>query len=93
MNLKERLFIREDLLSEEIDGEVVVLDLAGDKYFSLNQVGVVIWQALENGGATLEEILARMLEEFEVDEEIAREDAILFLHSLREANLLRTGLK
>lgn len=38
---------RPDVVWSAVDGEAVLLDLAGGYYFSLNRVGAVIWELLD----------------------------------------------
>ena len=38
---------RADLLSTEIDGELVMMDMDGGRYFNLNPIGTLIWRELE----------------------------------------------
>lgn len=35
-----------DLLSTEIDGELVMMDMESGQYFNLDQIGTVIWREL-----------------------------------------------
>jgi len=44
--------IATEVLSQEVNGETVLLDLTGECYFSLNQVGTRIWQLLKSGQAS-----------------------------------------
>lgn len=84
----ERFTLRSGLVVEEIDEEVVILDLAGDRYFSLNPVGLFIWRTLEEGATSLDEVVTRVIESFKVDDHLARRDAISFIDALRTANLV-----
>ena len=78
---------REGLHWVESDGEIVALDDRSVQYLSANPAGAVVWQALV-GGATREELLARVLEEFEVDQEVASRDLDGFLAELAKLGLL-----
>ena len=83
-----RLRLRRDGLHwVESDGEIVALDDRSLQYLSANPAAAVLWQALADG-ATREELLARLLAEFEVDEEIAAGDLDGFLAELRGLGLL-----
>ena len=72
----------------EADGEIVALDDRSLQYVSANPVGAVVWQALVEG-ATREELLARILEEFEVEEGVAARDLDGFLGELARLGLLQ----
>lgn len=53
----------------------------------LSETGAFLWGLLEKG-ADREELIARILEEYEVDEATAAADIDRFLMKLREADLL-----
>lgn len=53
----------------------------------LSESGAFLWNILQKG-ADREELIARMLEEYEVDEVTAATDIDRFIKKLREADLL-----
>ena len=53
----------------------------------LNEGGAFIFRQLQEG-ATAEELVARLLEEYDVDEAAARQDVDRFLAALKEADAL-----
>lgn len=83
----DRFTLRSDLVVEEVDDEVIVLDLEGNQYFGLNQVGWIIWQAIADEARALEEIVSDIASRFGIDETQAREDAEAFIIELFEAGL------
>lgn len=71
---------QQDLSWREVDGEVVVLDLASSTYFSLNGSGAVLWGALVDGADT--DALAQLLvERYGLAPDVAAVDAAAFLES------------
>lgn len=54
---------------------------------NLNEAGAFLWQLLEND-TTEDAVVAAMLEHYEVDEEVARNDVRKFIAQLNDANLL-----
>lgn len=54
---------------------------------NLNEVGAFLWRQLESD-TTVEAVLAAMLEEYEVDEAVAKADLEKFIKELEEANLI-----
>jgi hypothetical protein len=71
----------------EIEGEVIVLDLASSKYLRLNASGGVLWEAVQ-AGATTDELVSRLVEEFAIDQETAQKDVIHFVQACTERELL-----
>ena len=43
----DRFSISDEVLSQEVNGETLLLDLEGESYFGLNEVGTRIWQLLQ----------------------------------------------
>ena len=74
----------------EIEGEAVLVDPVRGRMVVLNPSGLVLWQALETGQSA-EELVGRLLEEFDVSESEARRDVDAFLGSLNERNLLEAA--
>lgn len=79
--------IPEDVLSRELDGEAVLLDLRSGRYFGLNATGARTW-ALMKEGFERADIAARIVEEFEVDLERARLDVDRFIDGLLDRGLI-----
>lgn len=53
----------------------------------LNESGAFVFRQLQEG-ATAEELMARLMEEYDVDEAAARQDVDRFLAELKEADAL-----
>jgi hypothetical protein len=77
----------EGLNWREIDGEVVVLDTEQSHYLNLNPTGSVLWLLLADG-ATQQQLVSKLVEEFAVDESTARGDVLAFVANCRENGLL-----
>lgn len=67
--------------------EVVLLHLVSQKYFSLNETGARIWAGIE-GGLTLEQIRAKLMEEFDVTAQAALESVTALVEELVAAKLV-----
>ena len=74
-------------MSRQLDDEVVILDVPSGRYFSLNAVGVVVWDRLADE-ATIDDLVDAVTAEFEVDPDTARSDIDGLVASLTEAGLL-----
>ena len=62
MNSRGRFRIADDVISEIIDGEAVILDAKAGVYFTLNRTATCVWQVIEEDGhlaRAREEILRR----------------------------------
>ncbi len=86
--LNDRRYItRDGVVARAVGDEMVLLDVNGGTYFTLNAVGSVIWQRL-GVGADLEGLVAAIIADFDVEPETARADAIEFLQMSTDAGLI-----
>jgi hypothetical protein len=70
-----------------VDGEAIVLDQRTWAYLSMNGTGALLWQRLV-AGASEPELVATLVESFELSEDQSRGDVNRFLTALREHDLL-----
>ena len=61
MNIKSKITLSKNVFAQEIDEETIILDSVTQEYFSINEIGKVIWSLLEEK-KNLEEIKAEMLD-------------------------------
>jgi hypothetical protein len=85
--LTSNVTISPEVLFQEVGGEAVLLDLASETYFGLDDVGTRIWQLLQENGE-LVAIRDRMLEEYEVEAARLEEDLLSHIERLAEAGLV-----
>lgn len=74
-------------ISRVVDGEAVIVLPESGQVGVLNEVGTRVWE-LADGTRSLEEIVAAILEEFEVTPERARQDVDAFVQELVEKGML-----
>ena len=84
--------IKKEFITRTIAGETVVVPTGAaaarlNGMITLNDTGAFLWNFLQEDH-TKEELLAAMLEEFEVDEACAREDIEGFTGVLMEQGML-----
>ena len=65
-----------------VDGTGVILDVDTLQVFTLNETGMFLVEALSEGAADREGLIDRLLETFDVEEDIAGEDVDLFIADL-----------
>jgi hypothetical protein len=76
-----------DVLSAHLEGESVLLDVASKRYFQLNASAAVLWRGLEHG-SSLEVLVERLQERFQVDRTTAEASVKKVIETLRENGLL-----
>lgn len=80
--------IKEHLFSD-LNDEAVILSLVNGKYYGLNSVGVTIWKNVQEA-ASIAEIEAAVLDEYDVDLETCRREVYLFLEEMMNEELINT---
>lgn len=85
--------VEKDFILREIAGDYVIIPtgnmvLTFNGLISVNEVGASLWKMLQED-VTIEDLVAGVLEEYNVDEETAREDIQEFLDELIEAQVIK----
>jgi len=57
-----------DQVSAEIDGEVVIMNVASGRYISIGGPGVLLFEMLSKGPCRFDELCAGALQKYDVDE-------------------------
>ncbi|MFN8639079.1 MAG: PqqD family protein [Dehalococcoidia bacterium] len=86
----ERYVPAQGVVGRAVGDEMVLLDLRSGTYFTLSTVASTVWSSLE-GGHGLDEVVAAVVEEFEIDEATARADVLEFLAAAAESGLVASS--
>lgn len=79
--------ISEEALFQEVSGECVILDLASESYFGLDETGTRIWQLLVEYG-DLQQVFNALVEEYDVEPEVLEKDLRELILELDKAGLV-----
>ena len=85
--LPQRVKVSEEVLFQEIEGEAVLLNLANEQYFGLNEVGTRMWHLLSENGE-IQQVLTRLKNEYRVDEATLKNDLAVLLDELGRQGLI-----
>ena len=88
MDLNKKITLSDDVISQEVSGETVLLDLASENYFGLDEVGTRIWQLIKENG-DLELVVKTLLEEYDVTEETLTADVDALLGEISKLGLIK----
>jgi Coenzyme PQQ synthesis protein D (PqqD) len=80
----------ERLIWREVDDQVIVLDKRTWNYLSINDSGALLWRQIARG-ATHAELVARLRDDYELDEQAAARDVQAFISMMRKNGLLLDG--
>ncbi len=84
------LAVTDSVVYAELDGEAVLLNVETGIYFGLNGIATEIWKQLQQG-ASMNEIVERLLDEYEVEPAQLRADVDEFLTALTARGLVRAA--
>jgi len=87
--LPEVIKIGPDVLSREIEGETVLLNLKDGTYYSLDEVGTRVWQLIVEY-PEISKVCDCLLAEYEVDGGTLRSDLAELINELTKAGIVIT---
>lgn len=77
--------------SSALGKETIVLNYEQGNYYELNEIGGFIWALLQtNKVMSVEEIQEKLLDEFEVQEDVCQKELKLFLENMLLERLIET---
>ncbi|MBE5754005.1 MAG: PqqD family protein [Clostridiales bacterium] len=84
--------VKDGFILREVAGNFIVVAVGGavknfNAVITLNETGVLLWRALEKG-ATQDELVKVILDEYDIDETTAKADVLAFINKLQGASLL-----
>lgn len=80
--------IPDNILFQEVDGEAVLLSLDEGCYYGLDELGTRIWKLIQQD-LDSDQVVAAIVEEYEVEPEQARSDLDAFLSDLEQSGLIQ----
>ncbi len=86
--LTDRVVANGDLLSTEIDGETVMMNMDSGQYYALNDVGSRIWQELANP-VEVDGLCRRLEAEYDAEAGVIRDCVLRFLTEMLDKRLIR----
>ena len=89
-SLTDRATVPDGVVTRELDGEMVLLNLETGMYFGLDGVGTDMWKAIREAG-TLGDALTAVRRQYDVDEATIRTDFLQLADQLLAKGLLQRG--
>lgn len=77
-------------IASELGGEAVILSLASGMYYGLNEIGARIWELIQQPCA-FNHIFHVLLEEYDVEPDICKQDLMKILVEMEEASLIKVS--
>lgn len=89
MNDQTILKRKSGLMTANMNGSAVMMDISTGKYYNLGQTGGRIWELLE-APTTLPTLVQSLTAEYDISPEQCREEVMTFLRQLADRNLITT---
>lgn len=90
LSLASHVRIPEGVLSRNLQGEEVILDLSTGVYFGLDPIGTRIWHLI-NERRPLRKVLDALLDEYDVAEDACAGDLLEFVAEMHKKGLVEIG--
>lgn len=87
ISFQKRVWVPDDVLIRELDGESVILNLKSERYFGLDEIGTRMWAALSTS-ESIQSAYEVLLSEYDVDAERLQQDMQELLEHLVEHGLV-----
>ena len=85
--------IKEGYLVHEVAGNYVVIKIGQEAVnfnglITLSESAKMLWELLKEEGTEVKDLVNKLLEEYDIDEETATNDTLEFIESLKKNNIL-----
>lgn len=88
MQMSDRLTVSDDVVTREVGGELVLLDLNSGQYFGLDAVGGRIWELLAESPRDLAQLCDQIEAEFDAPRDRIEADLLALASQLKEQELV-----
>ena len=85
---KSKFKAKDNVISTEMDGETVLMDVDRGVYYSFNEVGSLIWTRLGKATESFNELCQAILDEYEVDKATCESDLKVILEKMLETGVI-----
>ena len=90
ISFSDRVRVPEGVLISRLQEEAVILNLDSERYFGLDDVGTRFLSVLSNS-ESIEAAYQSLLEEYDVDREVLREDLIALIENLSQQGIIEVS--
>lgn len=87
MNLNNMIKQNSEVPTTELDGEIGFLSVEEGMYFAANSIGNIIWNSIKEP-ISVSDLVAKLMVEYEVEQQQCEEDVLEFLTDMEAKNLI-----
>lgn len=88
LSRSSKIVVSKDVVSCDLGGETAMLDMKEGIYYGLNEMGTIIWEYIQEP-ITIQEIVDKILVEYEVDEETCFRDLVELVEAMSKNGLVK----
>ena len=90
VSFSDRVRVPDDVLISRLQEEAVILNLDSERYFGLDDVGTRFLSVLTTS-ESIEAAYESLLEEYDVDREVLRDDLIALIENLSQQGIIEVS--
>jgi hypothetical protein len=87
LSKSSKIVVSKEVVSCDLGGETAMLNMKDGVYYGLNPMGTIIWEFIQKP-ITIQEILDKILDQYEVDEETCYADLNELVDQMLENGLV-----
>jgi len=76
-----------EIITADMDGETVMMNIVTGKYYNLGNLGSVIWTMIENP-IKVETVINNLLEKYNVEQQKCEDEVLAFLNKTYKEGLI-----
>ena len=78
-----------EILAADMNGETVMMEIQGGKYYSIGEIGGYIWKLLVEP-ISIDDLVDKLICEYDVERAQCKTDVEEFIEELKKRNLINT---
>jgi len=90
LSLSTKIYKNKNIISNQIDGETVIMRIEENDYFQLDETGTYIWNIIDKPISVIE-ISDKIIEHFGISREQSENDMLNFINELSRKKIVITG--
>ncbi len=88
ISIESKICRNEELVTSEIDGEVVMMSIDNGEYYGMDAIGSRIWELIDKP-TQVDQLIETLMAEFQVDRETCKHDVLVFLNDMSGSDVIK----
>lgn len=87
LSLDSKVVRKSEIVTADMDGEIVMMHVETGNYFGLGSVGSAIWTLIENP-LNVEDLVTTLLDQYEIGKDQCETEVLRFLNEMNTIGLI-----